>query len=100
MLPDDVEEAEKLRLYMLEARRVSPAAMAFRPLAAEAARLHARRSPVTSAEAREVARRYAAVCREHDLGDPSVHARWIAAFAEFDDETRAMYEYLAKIVSA
>lgn len=100
VLPDDVEEAEKLRLYMLEARRVSPAALAFRSLAAEAARLQARRAPMTSAEVREVARRYAAVCREHDLGDPSVHARWIAAFADFDDETRAMYEYLARIVSA
>lgn len=99
VVPDDPEEAEKLRLYILAARRGSHAAMAFRPLATEAARLRARKTPVTSAEARKLARNYAEVCREHDLGDPSVHARWIAAFAEFDEETRASYEYLAKIVT-
>ena len=99
VVPDDPEEAEKLRLYILAARRVSPAATAFRPLAAEAARLRASNTSVTSAEARKLAKSYAEVCREHDLGDPSVHARWIAAFAEFDEETRATYEYLAKIVS-
>jgi hypothetical protein len=54
----------------------------------------------TSPEARALAKRYAKVCAEHDLGDPGVHARWIVAFADFDDETRAMYAYLAKIVTA
>ena len=100
VVPDDAEEAEKLRVYILAARRVSPAATAFRPLAAEAARLRASNTSVTSAEARKLAKNYAEVCREHDLGDPSLHARWIAAFAEFDDETRVTYEYLAKIVSS
>jgi hypothetical protein len=74
--------------------------MAFRPLAEEAARLRARDASVTSAEARKLARQYAEVCREHDLGDPTVHARWIAAFAEFDAETRANFEFLARIVTA
>ena len=100
VLPDDAEEGEKLRLYILEARRVSPAAMAFRPLSAEAARLRANGVSVTAAEARRLRQKYAEACREHDLGDASVHARWIAAFADFDAETRANYEYLARIVSA
>jgi hypothetical protein len=55
---------------------------------------------VTSAEARRLARSYAQVCREHDLGDPAVHARWIAEFAELDAQTRAKYAHLAKIVDA
>jgi len=36
----------------------------------------------------------------HDLGDASVHSRWIAAFAELEDETRANFEYIARIVSS
>jgi hypothetical protein len=100
VLPDDPLEAGKLQAYILRANRESPAALAFRPLAEDAARLRANRTSVSSAAARALAKRYAAVCNEHDLGDPSVHARWIAAFADFDAETRATYEYLAEIVSA
>ena len=100
VLPDDREEAEKLRLYILAARRESPAALAFRPLAAEAARLRADGASLTSAAARKLAKQYAELCREHDLGHPSVHARWIAALAEFDAETRTNYEFLARIVTA
>jgi hypothetical protein len=69
-------------------------------LAEEAARLRDAKLPVTSPEARALAKRYAAVCKEHDLGDPGLHARWIVAFAEFDDATRELYAWLAKIVTA
>jgi len=100
VVPDDPEEAEKLQQYILAARRESAPAKLFRPLAGVAARMRARNASITSAEARELAKQYAEFCREHDLGDPKVHSSWIAAFAEFDDETRAMYEYLAKIVAA
>jgi len=100
VLPDDPEEAEKLQQYIHVARRESPPALAFRPLAGEAARLRASDAPVTSAEARAIAKRYTEFCREHDLGDPRVHSRWIAAFAEFDDEMRANYEYLARAVNS
>jgi len=62
--------------------------------------LRAANLPVFSAEARALAARYAVVCQEHELGDPSVHARWVAAFADFDAETRVRYEYLAEIVSS
>lgn len=99
-VPDDPAEAERLHAYAQEARRVSPPARAFRPLVEEAAQLRAVNAPVSSAEARALAGRYSAICQEHELGDPSVHARWIAAFGEFDAETRARYEYLAEIVSA
>ncbi len=99
-VPDDPAEAEKLQAYMMEARRVSPPAQAFRPLVEAAAQLRAANLSVSSAEARALAGRYAAVCQEHELGDPSVHARWIAAFADFDVETRAKYEYLAEAVSS
>jgi DNA-binding transcriptional MerR regulator len=99
-VPDDPAEAEKLQAYMLEARRQSPAARAFRALAGDAARLRAANVSATSAEARALAKRYAAVCQEHDLGDPGLHARWIVAFADFDEETRAMYAWLAKIVTS
>ncbi len=99
-VPDDPAEAEKLHTYMLEARRVSPAAEAFRPLAEQAAKLRDDDVPLTGSEARDLARRYAQVCREHDFGDPAVHARWIAAFGEFDDKTRELYVWLAKVVNA
>jgi len=100
VVPDDADEAERLQRYIHTARRESPPARAFRPLAVEASRLRASDAPVTSAEARALARQYADFCREYDLGDPSVHVRWIAVFADFDDETRAMYAHLAKIVTA
>jgi DNA-binding transcriptional MerR regulator len=100
VLPDDPQEAERLRQFVHAARRDSAAASAFRPLAQEACRLLEADAPVTSPEARKLARRYARVCQDHDLGDPAVHARWIAAFAEFDEATRTKYEYLAKIVAA
>ena len=98
--PSDSVEAEQLQAYIREAQRQSPPARAFRALAEQAARLRAANTPVTSAEARAVAKRYAAVCEEHDLGESSLHARWIVAFADFDEETRAKYAFLAKIVAA
>jgi DNA-binding transcriptional MerR regulator len=100
VLPDDPAEAERLQAFILEARRESPAARAFRPLASEAARLRATNVPAAATAARALAKRYAAVCQEHDLGDPPVHARWVAAFAHFDAQTRANYQYLAEIVAA
>lgn len=99
-VPDDPVEAEKLQAYMCEARRRSPAARAFRSLAEEAGRQRAASVPVTSPEARALARRYAAVCAEHDMGEPGLHSRWVVAFGEFDDQTRAMYAWLAKVVNA
>lgn len=98
VVPDDPQEAERLRQFVHAARRESAAARAFRPLSQEAGRLRDANAPLTSAEARKLARRYVEVCREQDLGDPVVHARWIAAFADFDEQTRAKYEHLAKIV--
>jgi hypothetical protein len=100
VLPDDQAKAEKLRQYILAAQRESPAAQAFKSLAEEAGQLLAAGVKETSAEARKLAKRYVEVCREQELGDPKVHSRWIAAFAEFDDETRARFEYLARIVNA
>src|SRR6185436_6834601 len=100
VLPDDPDEAEKLQRYVQAARRESAPARAFRPLAGEAARLRARNAPVTSPESRKLAKQYSEFCREHDLGDPVVHSSWIVAFAEFDDEARANYGHLAKIVAA
>jgi hypothetical protein len=98
--PEDAAEAERLQAYILEARRQSPPARAFGLLAEEAGRLRVAGTRVTAPEARAVARRYAAVCEEHDLGDPALHARWIVAFADFDEETRARYAFLAEIVTA
>lgn len=100
VLPDDAEEAEKLRQYIHAARRESPPARAFAPLGAEAGRLRAQGAAVTSPAARALARQYVEFCRQHDLGDARVHSRWIAAFAEFDDATRANYEYLARAVNS
>lgn len=100
VVPDDPDEAEKLQQYILAARRESPPAKAFRPLAGEAARLRTGNTPVTSAAARKLARQYVEFCRVHDLGDAAVHSRWIVAFAEFDAETRANYEYLARAVNS
>lgn len=99
-VPDDPVEAEKLQAFMQEARRVSPAARQFKSLVEAAAQLRTVNAPVTSDEARALAARYGDVCEEHGLGEPAIHARWIAAFADFDAETRARYEYLAEIVAA
>lgn len=100
VVPDDPAEADQLQEYILTARRESAPARAFRPLAGEAGRMRIGNIAVKSAEARELAQRYAEFCREHDLGDPGVHSRWIAAFGEFDDETRANFEYLARVVNS
>jgi|SRR5690349_5984150 len=100
VLPDDPDEAEKLRQYIHTARVQSPPARAFAPLAQEAGRLRTGGVPVTSAPARALARQYAEFCRQHDLGDAGLHSRWIAAFAELDDVARANYEYLARAVNS
>ncbi len=34
------------------------------------------------------------------MGEPGLHSRWVVAFGEFDDQTRAMYAWLAKVVNA
>lgn len=100
VVPDDPAEAEKLQQYIMTARRESAPARSFRPLAIEAGRLRAGNRPAASPEARALAKQYVEFCREYDLGDPGVHSRWIAEFGEFDDDTRANYAYLARIVNS
>lgn len=100
VLPDDPAEAEKLQQYIHTARLESAPARAFRPLAGEAGRLRAGHVSATSADARKLAKQYVEFCRQHDLGDARVHSRWIAAFGEFDDATRANFEYLARAVNS
>jgi DNA-binding transcriptional MerR regulator len=95
VIPEDAAEAERLREFTLAARKVSKSAAAFTSVIAEARRLRDAGTQLGSPEARALVQRYKAVCEEVGAGDPSVHARWIAAFAEVDEKTREAWDYLA-----
>lgn len=93
----DAAEAERLSQYMLAARSASPASQALAPLVIEAGRLREVGTRLNAPEARRLAARYAAVCKENGLGDPVVQARWITSFGEIDAATRAAWEYLSHL---
>jgi DNA-binding transcriptional MerR regulator len=97
VLPDDPEAAERLRQYMNEARAVSRTAKLVTPLVQEAMRLRDAGTRPGAAEARKLAARYAEVCKQEGFGEPRMHARWIAEFADLPDAARAGWHYLASL---
>ena len=94
--PADVEEARRLEIFMNEARRGLRSSRLLLPLALEAVRLRERGARLTDPESLKLAKQYASVCKQERLGDPALHARWIAAFAP-NEETRPGWEYLAHL---
>jgi MerR family transcriptional regulator, thiopeptide resistance regulator len=97
VLPDDPAEAERLREYMNAARSASRSAKLLKPLVQEAMRLRDAGTRPQAAEARRLGERYAEICRREGFGDPRMHARWIAEFAELPEPARAGWAYLAQI---
>jgi DNA-binding transcriptional MerR regulator len=97
VVPDDPEEAERLRQYMHEARAASPLVALLKPVVQEAMRLHEARTRPDAPEARELAARFARICADEGLGDQRMHARWISEFADLPDAARAGWAYLARI---
>jgi DNA-binding transcriptional MerR regulator len=97
--PDSAEDAEKLEKFIHEARMASRSAKLLTPLVIEAGRLLQAGAQPNSPEARSLAARYTEVCQRDGVGDPAMHARWIAAFG-LNDESRPAWEYLAKICAA
>jgi DNA-binding transcriptional MerR regulator len=95
VVPDDAAEAGRLDKFMHDARVVSKSARAQGPLVIEAARLREVGTRLNAPEARKLGARYVAVCKEFELGNPVVHARWIAAFGDLSDSDRAGWDYLA-----
>jgi len=97
VLPDDPEVAEQLRQYMNAARAASRTAKLLTPIVQEAMRLKDAGARPGSAEARQLAARFAAVCKDEGFGEPRTHARWIAEFAELPEPARAGWIYLAHL---
>jgi DNA-binding transcriptional MerR regulator len=97
VVPDDPEEAERLREYIDAARAVSRSAKLVTPIVQEAMRLRSAGTPPDATEARRLAARYAQVCAAEKYGDPAMHARWIAEFANLPAEARAGWHYLADL---
>jgi DNA-binding transcriptional MerR regulator len=97
VVPDDPDDAERLQAYMQAARAASPAVKLLMPLVQEAMRLHGAGTKPTAAEARKLAERFAAICKEEGYGDPRVHARWIAEFVDLPAQVKAGWTYLAHL---
>jgi hypothetical protein len=95
-VPQDIEDATRLETFIHQARLAAPSTKLLRPLVMEATRLRDLGTRLGDPEARRLAERYAQVCKEHRMGDPATHARWIAAFAP-NEQTRPGWEYLAHL---
>ena len=97
VVPDDPAAAERLVDYIQQARAASRPVGLLKPLVLEAMRLQADGKGPGTAEARKLAARYAEICKEEGYGDPRMHARWIAEFAQLPEPAHAGWQYLAKI---
>lgn len=97
IVPDDPAEAEQLRQFMSAARAASRSARLLTPLVQEAMQLRAAGTPPGAAAARKLAARYGAVCKDEGYGDPRLHARWLAEFADLPEPARAGWNYLAQL---
>jgi DNA-binding transcriptional MerR regulator len=95
--PDSAEDAAQLEKFIHEARKASRSSKLLTPLVVEAMRLRAAGARADDPAARDLAGRFAKVCRDEGVGDPAMHARWIAAFGQVDEESRAGWEYLAAV---
>lgn len=96
--PDNADEAEKLETFIQQARASSRASKLLTPVVVEALNLHGAGTKPGDPAARSLAERFARLCQEEGMGDPVMHARWIAAFGPHVD-SRPGWEYLAKICS-
>jgi DNA-binding transcriptional MerR regulator len=94
--PTDADDAARLESFIHRARVASPSTRLLMPIVMEAKRLRDIGTRLGDPEARRLAERYAKVCKQHGMGDPAMHARWIAAFAP-NEETRPGWEYLAHL---
>jgi DNA-binding transcriptional MerR regulator len=94
--PADIEDAANLEAFMNQARSAMRSSKLLMPVVMEARRLRDIGTRLGDPEARRLAERYAKVCRDEKMGDPALHARWIAAFAP-NEETRPAWEYLAHL---
>lgn len=96
--PDSAEEAEKLERFIHEARAASRGSKLLTPVVVEALKLHEAGTKPADPAARSLAERFTRICQEERIGDPVMHARWIAAFGP-RVESRPGWEYLARICS-
>jgi len=101
----DVADEGRLGDYMYAARQASKATRAMEAFAAEAKALIANDQSPTSPAAQDMAKRFSSACREHGLGDPLTHARWVAGYGHvrassrwqrFDDATVAAWNFIAE----
>jgi hypothetical protein len=97
VVPDDPDEAQRLHEYMHAARAVSRSAKLLTPLVQEAMRLSEAGAAPGAADARRLAARYHALCKEEDYGDPRLHARWISEFVDMPEVAKAGWRYLAQL---
>lgn len=94
--PDDVADAARLETFMHQARMASRTSKILTPIVLEAKRLLELGTRRNDPEVRRLAERFAEVCRQERMGEPSLHAGWIAAFG-MNEATRPAWSFLAKI---
>jgi DNA-binding transcriptional MerR regulator len=97
--PESATDAAQLEKFIHEARSASRSSKLLLPVVTEATRLREAGAPRGGQEARRLAARYLEICREDDVGDPALHARWVAAFG-LNQATRPGWEFLAEITAA
>jgi len=97
VVPDDPADAERLAEFMQAARANSRSAKLLTPIVQEAMQLRGAGTRPNAAEARKLAARYADICKNEGYGDPHMHARWIAEFADLPEPAKAGWEFLAQI---
>ncbi|HUQ10797.1 MAG TPA: MerR family transcriptional regulator [Steroidobacteraceae bacterium] len=94
--PDSAEDAARLEKFIHDARMASRSTKLLIPVVTEAMRLRGLDKQPADPEARSLAARYAKICQDEGVGDPVLHARWIAAFGQHE-ASKPGWEYLAQI---
>jgi DNA-binding transcriptional MerR regulator len=97
--PESADDAAQLEQFIHEARAASKSSKLLTPVVIEATRLRKAGARPADPEARQVAKRFVQLCRDDGVGDPVLHARWVAAFGP-NEATRPGWEFLAEITAA
>jgi MerR family transcriptional regulator, thiopeptide resistance regulator len=93
---ESTEEAARLEKFMNDARRAMRSSQLLMPIVAEAQRLRELGTRPEDPDARRLAKQYAQLCKVERMGDPALHARWIAEFGH-NLESRPAWDYLARL---
>jgi DNA-binding transcriptional MerR regulator len=94
--PESADDAAQLEIFIHEARMASRSSKLLTPIVMEAKRLLEAGTRLDDPQARALADEYLKVCQDERVGDPALHARWIAAFG-LNEASRPAWDYLAQL---